>query len=160
MSGKKDAINDPNKPRLSLIPKEAIWSMANALTWGAKNYGANNFKKGIKISYLLDGALRHINEFNAGENIDARSDNNHLGNAMANLAIALYMFENKPEYDDRFKDVKEENNAPMDREYTTRPLTEPIFLRAGMVIVHEDGHRMTVASDGTFFIKSGSRIEF
>jgi hypothetical protein len=100
--GKKDAIGDLNKPRLSLIPKRALWALGGALTYGEKHYGTHNWRKGIKVSYLLDAALRHINEFNAGENIDQKSQNHHLGNAMANLAMAIELSETNPELDDRY----------------------------------------------------------
>ncbi len=101
--GKKDAIGDMEKPRLSLIPKEALWALGKALTYGEVHYGTHNWRKGIKISYLLDGALRHINEFNDGEDIDVKSQNLHLGNAMANLAMAIELYYNNKEMDDRFK---------------------------------------------------------
>lgn len=102
-TGKKDAIGDPNKPRLSLIPQKALWALGGALTYGEKHYGTHNWRKGIKVSFLLDAALRHINEFNNGENIDKKSQNHHLGNAMANLAMAIELSETNPEMDDRFK---------------------------------------------------------
>lgn len=101
--GKKDAIGDPNKPRLSLIPIEALWALGGALTYGEKHYGSHNWRAGIKISILLDAALRHINEFADGEDIDQKSQNHHLGNAMANLAMAISTLANKPEFDDRYK---------------------------------------------------------
>lgn len=103
MSGKKDAIGDLSKPRLSLIPKTALWALGGALTYGESHYGTHNWRKGIKISYLLDAALRHINEFNDGEDIDKKSKNHHLGNAMANLAMAIELYYTNKEMDDRFK---------------------------------------------------------
>jgi len=104
--GKKDAIGNPNKPRLSLIPKDALWSLGRALTYGEKHYGTFNWRKGIPISYLVDAALRHINEFNDGEDIDEKSQNHHLGNAMANLAMAIQTLIDNPKLDDRFKKDK------------------------------------------------------
>lgn len=101
--GNKDAIGDPNKPRLSLIPKEALWALGKALTHGEERYGTHNWRKGIKLSYLLDSALRHINEFNDGQDIDEQSQNIHLGNAMANLAMAIELYYRNPDMDDRFK---------------------------------------------------------
>jgi hypothetical protein len=101
--GKKDAIGDPNKPRLSLIPKSALWALGGALTYGEKHYGTHNWRKGIPISVLIDSALRHINEFNDGENIDEKSQNLHLGNAMANISMAIEMLNIKPDMDDRVK---------------------------------------------------------
>ena len=106
MAGKKNAIGDRNKPRLSLIPKDALWSLGSALTHGEYKYGTYNWRKGIKISYLIDAALRHINEFNEGEDIDKDSRNHHLGNAMANLAMIISLMNSNPELDDRFKSKK------------------------------------------------------
>lgn len=104
--GKKDCIGDPNKPRLSLIPKRALWALGGALTHGETHYGTHNWRKGIPVSILLDSALRHINEFNDGEDMDVKSKNHHLGNAMANLAMAIEVSETMPELDDRFKPKK------------------------------------------------------
>mgnify|MGYP003392956025 CR=1 FL=1 len=103
LSGNKDAIGDMNKPRLSLIPKEALWALGKALTYGEMHYGTHNWRNGLKISYLIDGALRHIHQFNDGEDIDEKSKNKHLGNAMANLAMAIQLLEDRPDLDDRFK---------------------------------------------------------
>lgn len=104
--GSKDAIGDSNKPRLSLIPKKALWAMGGAFTYGEEHYGAHNWRKGINVSFLVDAALRHINEFNDGENIDVKSNNHHLGNAMANLAMAIEMLSLHPNLDDRHKESK------------------------------------------------------
>lgn len=101
--GKKNAIGDPNKPRLSLIPRSAIWGMAKAFTHGETKYGTFNYKEGIKITYLLDAAMRHITQFLDGENIDQDSQCLHLENAMAGLAMAIDMYYNKSEMDDRYK---------------------------------------------------------
>jgi len=101
--GNKDAIGDVAKPRLSLIPKEALWALGGALTYGEKHYGTHNWRNGIQVSHLIDAALRHINEFNSGENIDEKSKNHHLGNAMANLSMVLWTMEHRPDMDDRWK---------------------------------------------------------
>lgn len=101
LNGHKDAIGDTNKPRLSLIPEVAIWEMGKAFTYGEKHYGTHNYREGLYISYLLDAALRHILRFSKGENIDENGAH-ALGCAMADLAIALEMYYNMPEADDRY----------------------------------------------------------
>lgn len=113
MRGNKDAIGDSSKPRLSLIPKEALWTLGTALTHGEKRYGTTNWKEGIPTSYLIDAALRHILQFSAGEDIDEQSKNLHLGNALANLSMIIWLLEHKPECDDRYtkgKHVSQKNN--------------------------------------------------
>ena len=106
LKGNKNAIGDAKKPRLSLIPKDALWSMANAFTKGELKYGSHNWREGIKLTYLLDGSLRHIHQFLEGEDIDEDTQNLHLGNAMAGLAMAIAMYYNLPEADDRYKGKK------------------------------------------------------
>lgn len=91
-----------NKPRLSLIPKKALWALGKGFTYGEIKYGTHNWRKGIKLTYLLDAALRHINEFNDGEDIDPDSQNHHLGNTLANLCMAIELFYDYPEADDRY----------------------------------------------------------
>lgn len=96
--------HDSGKPRISLIPKEALFETANAFGFGAEKYGTHNFKGGIKMSRLLDAALRHIVKYADGEDMDDENPNTtHLGHAMAALSMAIYMHFNKPELDDRFK---------------------------------------------------------
>lgn len=97
---------DTGKPQISLIPSEAITEMAKAFTYGATKYSAHNFKLGMKYSRLMDAALRHLMAFNSGEDIDSESNNSHLGHAMASIAMLVYMWHNRQDLDDRYKEVK------------------------------------------------------
>ncbi len=103
LTGNKDAIGDMNKPRLSLIPKEALWELGKALSTGEARYGTHNWRGGIPISILIDASMRHITQFMNGEDIDEQSQTHHVGCAMANLAFAISLLHNKPECDDRWK---------------------------------------------------------
>lgn len=94
---------DNGKPRISLIPIEALTECGIAFTYGAKKYDDDNFKKGIKYRRLLDAAFRHMMAIADGEDIDLESGNSHIGHALASLAMLSYMMKNKPEFDDRFK---------------------------------------------------------
>lgn len=130
MAGKKDAIGDLNKPRLSLIPKKALWAMGTALTYGEGHYGTHNWRNGLKLSYLLDGALRHINEFSDGEDIDKKSQNHHLGNAMANLAMAIELHLTRSDLDDRYKaNVKKTKKSRQVRNRTSKRVATRIKKR-------------------------------
>lgn len=97
---------DSNKPKVSLVPSEAILEMAKAFTYGANKYGADNFKNGIAYRRLLDAAMRHILAISAGEEIDPESGNSHVGHAMASLAMLAYMMAHKPENNDIYKEIK------------------------------------------------------
>lgn len=151
MAGKKDAIGDSNKPRLSLIPKEALWAMGGALTFGETHYGSHNWREGIKLSILLDAALRHINEFAAGEDIDQKSQNHHLGNAMANLAMAISLQQTKPAMDDRYK------ASPID---TIKDSFEPIafsinqnYYSDGAFLIHNSCEIVNSPNGGLDYVK-------
>lgn len=94
---------DSDKPRISLVPREALWGMAQALTFGAKKYEADNYKNGIEYRRLADATLRHLTAWIDGENQDPESGLSHLDHALASLAMLKYMSENKPDMDDRYK---------------------------------------------------------
>lgn len=95
--------HDNGKPRISLIPKSAIWGCAAALTFGASKYGTHNFRKGIEYLRLADAAMRHITQYINGEDNDPESGLSHLDHAMASLAMLKEMTVSHPELDDRYK---------------------------------------------------------
>jgi hypothetical protein len=98
MSGIK---HDKGKPRISLVPREAIEGAARALGFGADKYGAHNFKGGLAYTRLLDATMRHILAYTSGEDNDPESGLNHIDHAIATLAMLEYMIYNKKEMDDR-----------------------------------------------------------
>lgn len=102
--GKK---NDQEKPDISLIPKDAIWGMAAALTFGAKKYGRHNFREGIAYSRLAAACMRHLTAYMEGETNDPESDLSHLDHALASLSMLKFMETNRTDMDDRWKSEKE-----------------------------------------------------
>jgi len=87
MSAKKF---DSDKPDLSLCPKPALAAMARAFMHGEKKYGRYNYLTGgMTSSRLVAACMRHITDWQDGEDIDADSGNIHLGNAMACLAMLI-----------------------------------------------------------------------
>ena len=100
MSGTK---YDSNKPRITLVPSEAIIAAARAMTYGAKKYNDDNFKSGLAHRRVLDAAFRHLLAYSAGEDIDAESGLNHIDSALASLCMLAYLQVHKPELDDRYK---------------------------------------------------------
>lgn len=102
MSKNKGIKHDQGKPDLSLIPTDALWGTAAALTYGANKYERYNFRAGLSYSRLVAATMRHLSAWNEGENIDSESHLNHIDHAMASLAMLKYMIVNKPEMDDRY----------------------------------------------------------
>lgn len=103
---KKGTKNDNDylkKPPLDLLTLEFQTGAAKALGFGASKYGRHNFKDGIEHSRLIAAALRHLNQYNAGQDNDDESGLSHLCHAAASLNMLMWMVENRPELDDRYK---------------------------------------------------------
>lgn len=92
------------KPDLSLIPPVALLECALAMTEGAIKYGPYNWReKEIRARTYSAAAMRHILQWQDGEDKDPLSQVNHLGHAMACCAIALDAMANDSMLDDRHK---------------------------------------------------------
>lgn len=92
---------DTGKPKLHLIPIEALELMAAALEYGMHKYSKRNYEKGIAYTRLADAALRHLYKWIHKEDIDKESRLNHIGHALSNLAMLAYMIKHFPDLDDR-----------------------------------------------------------
>ncbi len=113
---------DNGKPDLSLLSPIWVFGVASTLTYGAKKRGAHNWRKGIKTTRLVAGALRHIFQFIGGEDYDfdancpdcqahkaggepceKHSGQHHLDCASCNLMFARELLTTRPDLDDRYK---------------------------------------------------------
>jgi hypothetical protein len=101
---KKEANkHDGAKPPISLCPAEGLRLMALAMGYGAKKYGAHNYRLGMAVSRLYSAALRHLVSDLEGERIDPESGQPHLAHALASLAMAAQTLKDHPSLDDRYK---------------------------------------------------------
>ncbi len=99
---KKEAIkHDLEKPKVSFIPREALFEEAKVLEYGAKKYGKNNFKDGMDWSRLIDASFRHLLAFANKEDVDQESQLSHLAHVKANMSILLFYIANNKGKDDR-----------------------------------------------------------
>jgi len=88
-SNPKDLIGC-NKVPLSLVPASALAYAALAHLNGALKYGAWNWRKaGVKTSIYLDAALRHLYEWQNGEECDPEDGVPHLAAALACINIII-----------------------------------------------------------------------
>lgn len=76
------------KPKLSFIDLKSLEGCALVLEFGAEKYSRNNWKKGFKMSDLLDSMMRHIGEIQDGNWIDSESGLPHIYHIQCN---ALFM---------------------------------------------------------------------
>ncbi len=93
---------DSNKPPLDLIPYDAIEEIGKVLAQGAIKYDRANWTNGILMSRLLSASMRHIGQFNNGEDYDEETKTLHLANAATNLLFAIWMYKYRTDLDDRW----------------------------------------------------------
>ena len=70
---------DQDKPRVELLPVEALEEIAKVLTFGAIKYNDNNWREGFQWSRIYGALLRHLFAFMRGEDYDKESGISHLG---------------------------------------------------------------------------------
>lgn len=81
---------DDNKPKWNLMPFHAADEVVKVLTYGAKKYGPDNWRKVEDLdSRYLAAALRHISAYAKGEEYDSESDLSHLSHAICSLMFLL-----------------------------------------------------------------------
>lgn len=100
--GKGGTKFDAHKAPLDLIPYEALLELGKVLAAGEVKYGTANWAEGIKIRRLLAASMRHMGQFNAGEDYDQETQTLHLANAAVNMLFAIWMMKNRPDLDDRW----------------------------------------------------------
>lgn len=82
--------HDQLKPQLNLIPPLSELELGSVLTYGANKYSADNWRKLDNLqSRYIAAAMRHINQYRQGEQLDCESGLHHLAHAMASLAFIV-----------------------------------------------------------------------
>jgi hypothetical protein len=93
------------KLRWQNVPLWMFEEVIRAGQFGERKYGTYNFLKGLKVNECLDSMKRHASEFENPNkpDIDSESGVHHLGCVAWNAIVALYMVQNRPDLDDRYK---------------------------------------------------------
>lgn len=107
--------HDLNKPSVTLIPAEYIEGTAQVFNFGAKKYGAHNFRLGINHSRLLDASFRHLLAVSRGEWLDPESGLPHIYHASCSLAMLSYMAVHHPNLNDLYEMNKETTDVGLNK---------------------------------------------
>lgn len=84
------AIHGRAKPSLGLVPSAAMIEEAGVLELGAAKYGPFNWRKdAVESMTYVHAALRHLQSWVDGEDLDPESGRSHLAHARACLGIVL-----------------------------------------------------------------------
>ena len=97
---------DQDKPRMDLLDPYAMEELAKVLTFGAKKYAPDNWRKGITYARLVAAALRHIFAFMLGQDKDPETELPHPAHAMCCMMFLVWMMKERPNLDDRYKKEK------------------------------------------------------
>lgn len=102
----KGLKNDSEKVRLELISSKALIELGKVLTFGAKKYDSNNWRKGIEWTRIVGAILRHVQAYNDGETFDKETGLSHMAHAMCECMFLLEFEQTHPELDNRYKETK------------------------------------------------------
>lgn len=97
---------DEGKAPLHLVDSDVLLDVANVFGYGAIKYQEHNWRKGMKVTRLLNAAMRHILELQKGIDIDPESNLSHAGHTIANMMMVSALLRDMPECDDRFKQLR------------------------------------------------------
>jgi len=93
VTGCKD---DVGKPRMGLLPFDALTEVAKVMTWGAEKYAPDNWKHvSAGTERYMDALLRHVAAWQGGEVFDAEAGDKkirHIAQVATN-ALFLIWFE-------------------------------------------------------------------
>ena len=79
--------SDKGKSRMDLIPPNTLLEVGAVFSFGALKYADRNWEKGFTNGRLAGAALRHITQWQAGENLDPESGYSHLTHAICSLMM-------------------------------------------------------------------------
>lgn len=100
--GNPKSLQGAKKFDLMYLPLPAKIEVCRALEDGARKYGKANWRlTGVSASVYLNAAMRHIYQFNEGQERASDSGVHNLGHAMACLAIIIDAAANGKLIDDR-----------------------------------------------------------
>jgi hypothetical protein len=106
--------NDDDKPRTDLLPPMALIEIAKVMSFGAKKYTIGNWsKEGSTYNRYYAACMRHMLQWQSGEDLDQETGLSHIAHAASNLLflLALILLE-RPDTDDRlalsFKEPKQQ----------------------------------------------------
>ena len=92
--------------RFSLLPVEALNSVARLYAFGAIKYAAHNWRKGYEWTKSYDSLMRHATQSLNGEDYDEETGEPHLAGVVFHaftLMCYLFDYERYGKFDDRFK---------------------------------------------------------
>jgi len=112
---------DGGKPRMDLLDPEFLVDVAKVLTVGSAKYDQsqkvfqNNWRQGgMRWGQVYAAAQRHMNQFWAGEELDAETGLPHVAHSACNMMFLHYYARNARHLDDRDLDWRRNKRIFLD----------------------------------------------
>ncbi len=95
--------DDAGKTRYELLPWESLKQVADVFGYGAEKYFDNSWRTQDKATYnrTFGSVMRHLTQWQMGEDKDPESGLNHLAHAASQLLILMFVEQHYPDKDDR-----------------------------------------------------------
>ncbi len=95
--------DDSGKTRYELLPWDSLKQVADVFGYGAEKYFDNSWRTQDAATYnrTFGSIMRHLTEWQMGQDIDPESGLNHLAHAVSQLLILMYVEQHNPDKDDR-----------------------------------------------------------
>lgn len=79
---------DAGKPKLTLVPRQIIFDIAETREYGYKKYGNSESWKEVEVERYRDAAFRHFMAYlDEPQGVDAESGIKHLKHLACNIAF-------------------------------------------------------------------------
>ena len=113
MEGKK---YDGGKPRMELLPPNAIIEVAKVLTFGAEKYAPENWRKLEDLQNRYTGAsLRHVFAHMDKERLDKETHLSHLAHAICCLLFKLEIELEETSEEERLRGLERSKRSESDQ---------------------------------------------
>ena len=88
--GNSGALHGARRELIELFGERFVMeTTTQVLAYGAKKYAGHNWRKGMKWSYLIAAALRHLYAIKWGEDLDPETGLSHYGHFGCCLAFLI-----------------------------------------------------------------------
>lgn len=81
--------HDGGKPRMDLVPADALLVVGDVMAVGAAKYGDRNWERGLDYGRLYAAAQRHLLAWHAGDDLDPETGRSHLAHAVCCTLMLL-----------------------------------------------------------------------
>lgn len=106
-SGQEGGVkHDTGKPRWDLIPLDILEDVVRVFTFGAEKYGDHNWRAGMRWQRPLAACLRHLTQWQGGQDRDLETGLSHLAHATCCLIFMMWYQKHGKGEDDRWTNVK------------------------------------------------------